>query len=86
MRQFFSEHELDSFMLEDSSCWFSFIKLLLAVLQDQPIIGGDNADIKRIIIRSVSSKWVELDVLFNNPIKNKDGEYLPSVGIVAGYE
>lgn len=85
-RTFFTEHELDPYMLDNDACWYSFIRLLLAILQDQPIVGGGSADIKEIKIRSVGDKLAQLDVEFNAYISNGRGEDLPSVGIIAGFE
>ena len=92
---FFRAYYLDVFILVDDLCWKSFVKLLIMVLQDQPIqnqkersgrlVKAIDSNIKEIRISNASERGADLTVLFYEPLRDKEGNNMYWVGLSSGH-
>lgn len=92
---FFREFYFDVFMLVDEKCWQSFVKVLLMVLQDQPIknekerggrlVKAIDSNIKEIRISEANERGAQMEVYFYQPIVDKEGTERHWVGLSSGH-
>ncbi len=72
MNNFLCEFSLSKKLIKNNDLWLSFVKLLVRVLENQPINDPTN-DIKNFYFISSSEGCVAGIVIFRNKIQGKDG-------------
>lgn len=74
MKQFLTKEELQTDLCDNNLFWVEFVKLLVSILANQPII-KPTKDIKYFTLSPSAPGTVQGDIGFTEPISNKDGNY-----------
>jgi hypothetical protein len=74
MNNFLREFSLSNKLIKNDDSWLSFVKLLIRVLENQPINNPTN-DVKTFYFIPSSERCIAGKVIFKNKIQGKDGNF-----------
>ena len=74
MRVLFERHGLPTDMLDDEEKWVDFVKGLLQILTDQPVMNIPESKISKICVIGANSTGAAIRVYFHVPIVDEKGQ------------